>query len=409
MPLKGFETFEIELQNTLNNFYNPVYKPDELLFEALRVDPSAGLEGAREVLTAAIREMKAPETAPLGSKIDVIYQILEARFLQGQSQEAASEVLSISTRHFRRKQHEAIHALALRLWDKQSRPAAGASEEETVRSAEASRIEAIAQEIQVLTNHSPGITTDLVSVLKKAVDVAGYMQEECRVEAAVGTIPEDLAIPVHPNVLRQIVLYVLLLAGEAGLNGRMEIECREEEERIVLSFTCPGFSPVRLEIAGLETVLSALGGTADMDLSSAGWQVRLTFPQTSRKKILVIDDNLDQIYLYRRLLAATAYEVNHLAGGDQLLEYIVANRPDLILMDILLPEIDGWDLLMQIRKNPVTSATPVVISSVMGNEAMARSLGANGYLLKPVDRKSLLQVLDQATHPRGAGLTGSPL
>jgi CheY-like chemotaxis protein len=407
MPQRGFESFKIELQNTLNNLYNPVYRPDDIIFDVLRLDPIQGLDAVRPVLTQTIGELKAPESTPPGSKIDLLYHVLDHRFVQSQSQESASELLNMSTRHFRRKQHEAIHALALRIWDFNQRSATTSTADEPADGLEVSRIEAIAHEIQVLTRNSAGITANLETVLHKAVEIAGFMQDSQNLKVVIRPVQEGSVIPLHPSVLRQVVLYVLLRAMQAGGEGEMVIEVHDEGLLVGLDFSCSSFSAEFFQIPELEALLPALGGKAAMDNAVSGWNYKLLFPRTRWLKVLVIDDNLDQVYLYRRLLSASAYDLIHLPGGEDLLDFIAVNKPDVLLMDILLPGIDGWDLLMQIRKNPATSAIPVVICSVMGNESMARSLGANGYLLKPVDRKRLLEILEQVIPPGAEFQTNS--
>jgi CheY-like chemotaxis protein len=396
MPTRGFETFEIELQNTLNNLYNPAYKPADILFEVVHLDPIAGLETVRAQIIEAIQEMNAPETAPRGSKGSFYCQLMDCRFIQGMSQEKASELLDISTRHFRRKQQEAIHALALKIWEKQHRSHPDELDGVVKMDNELSRIETIAREIQVLTDGSPGVTRHLEEFLNRAVSMAAYLEKDHPFEVLVAPIAEDTEIPLHPSVLRQIVFYVILCLVQAEFKSSLEIGTRGDDQTVSLSFfSRMNDSDTPVQLPELSELIPALGGKAMVQVTPETWRLDLVFPRLSKTKILVIDDNPDQIYLYRKMLSMTVYELIHLPGGDDLLAHIATLKPDLILMDILLPGIDGWDLLWQIRQNQSTVNIPVVICSVMGNDSMAKSLGANGYLIKPVDRKVLLQILDQ--------------
>lgn len=409
MLTRGFETFEIELQNTLNNLYNPAYKPADILFEVIHLDPIQGLEAARAQIIQAIHEMNLPEIAPRGSKGSFYCQLMDGRFIQGMSQEKASELLDISTRHFRRKQQEAIHALALKIWEKQHRSHPEELDTAAKKDSELSRIEAIAREIQVLTDGSPGVTRHLEDFLNRAVSIAAHLEKSYPFEVTVVQIAEDVEIPLHPSVLRQIVFYIILCLVQAGYKTSLEIGTREENQTISLSFLSRlDASDTPIRVPELSELIPALGGRAEVSVTPGGWRLDLVFPKLAKTKVLVIDDNPDQIYLYRKMLSMTAYDLIHLPGGDDLLAHIASIKPDLILMDILLPGIDGWDLLWQIRQNPSTAQIPVVICSVMGNDSMAKSLGANGYLIKPVDRKVLLQLLDQFNPPRQASHPNLP-
>jgi Amt family ammonium transporter len=70
-------------------------------------------------------------------------------------------------------------------------------------------------------------------------------------------------------------------------------------------------------------------------------------------------------------------------------------EPDAIVLDIMMPEMDGWELLQRLRAHPKTQEIPVVICSVINDPDLARSLGASFFLPKPVSRRAVLDVLQQ--------------
>jgi CheY-like chemotaxis protein len=239
-------------------------------------------------------------------------------------------------------------------------------------------------------------------VLKKAVEMAGYLHKEQPLPVLIEPVAENLELPLHPTVLRQIVLYIILRVLQSGFHGCLTIAAQDNGEILRVSFSAPDNRFVeRIQVPDLLELLPALGSKAEIEVSADAWKLNLLFSRIARVKVLVIDDNLDQIYLYRKMLSLSNFELIHLFSGEDLLEHIAEHKPDLILMDILLPGIDGWDLLLQIRQNPTTASIPVIISSVMGNESMAKSLGAHGYLLKPVNHKAFLQMLTEVSrlHP----------
>ena len=123
--------------------------------------------------------------------------------------------------------------------------------------------------------------------------------------------------------------------------------------------------------------------------------MELRFAQTQKMKVLVIDDNPEIIRLYHRYTANTRYDIVHLPSGDNLVEMLEHHQPNVLVMDILLPGYDGWDLLIKLNNLHLVQRFPVVICSVMGNEHVARSLGASYYLSKPVDQKTFLNALDK--------------
>ena len=85
----------------------------------------------------------------------------------------------------------------------------------------------------------------------------------------------------------------------------------------------------------------------------------------------------------------------HAAQGERTIEAIAAAAPDVIVLDILMPDVDGWELLSQLHTSPATSSIPILICSIVGEEELASTLGAVQYLSKPVQRQDFIRALDQ--------------
>ena len=103
-------------------------------------------------------------------------------------------------------------------------------------------------------------------------------------------------------------------------------------------------------------------------------------------KILVIDDELNLQKLVKVNLAARGYQVLVAADGEEGLKLAQLEYPDLILLDLMMPGMSGWDVLMALKTNRKLQKTPVIImtaSARKDEEDKARSMGAVGYLVKP--------------------------
>ena len=110
-----------------------------------------------------------------------------------------------------------------------------------------------------------------------------------------------------------------------------------------------------------------------------------------KKKILLIEDDLFYRKLFRDQLTRAGFEFVDAANGIEGEDKILTENPDIILLDLMLPRKNGFDVLSEIRKNPKTKDIPVIILSILGqqsdiDEAMSR--GANGYLVKSDIRTS---------------------
>jgi two-component system cell cycle response regulator DivK len=116
------------------------------------------------------------------------------------------------------------------------------------------------------------------------------------------------------------------------------------------------------------------------------------------KRILVVEDQEDNRQIIRDLLSATDYEIIEAESGEQALEAVAKQRPDLILMDIQLPGIDGYEVTRRIKANPaLRSITIIAVTSyaLSGEEQKARAAGCNEYIPKPYSPRQLLAKIRQ--------------
>jgi two-component system cell cycle response regulator DivK len=126
------------------------------------------------------------------------------------------------------------------------------------------------------------------------------------------------------------------------------------------------------------------------------------------KRILIVEDNeLNRDVLSRRL-AASGYEVLVAEDGLQGLALAKARQPDLILMDLGLPDIDGWECVRRLRANPATRTVPVVAltaHAMRGDREKALDAGCDEFDTKPIDFANLLikmrSLLDKTAAPHG--------
>ncbi len=114
-----------------------------------------------------------------------------------------------------------------------------------------------------------------------------------------------------------------------------------------------------------------------------------------QKKILVIDDEGDLLKLTRTRLEASGYKVSTLDSGDRAMEFAKCEKPDLILLDIVMPGKNGCDVCKELKADKATSGIPVVVFTAQYPEeeyikANSEEIGADDYILKPFDAQELL-------------------
>jgi two-component system, cell cycle response regulator DivK len=111
------------------------------------------------------------------------------------------------------------------------------------------------------------------------------------------------------------------------------------------------------------------------------------------KRILVIEDTEDNRQIVRDLLTSVGYETLEAIDGAEGVAMAEAHRPDLILMDIQLPEMDGYEATRRIRAIPELARVPIIAVTsyaLSGDEAKTRAAGCDGYVAKPFSPRQLL-------------------
>lgn len=104
------------------------------------------------------------------------------------------------------------------------------------------------------------------------------------------------------------------------------------------------------------------------------------------ERILVIDDDVDTLRLVGLMLQRQGYDIVAASNGSQGLEKAFAEKPDLILLDVMMPDMDGYEVARRLRKNPTTSATPILMFTAktqLDDKVTGFEAGANDYLTKP--------------------------
>lgn len=121
-------------------------------------------------------------------------------------------------------------------------------------------------------------------------------------------------------------------------------------------------------------------------------------------RILVVDDTPDMRLLLVAVLQRANHEVVEASDGKDVDFWVRDTKPDVIILDLLMPEVDGWEALTQLKSDPELKEIPVIISSALSSPddfARARLLGAIDYIPKPWTADDLLKRIEMAAHKYG--------
>jgi signal transduction histidine kinase/CheY-like chemotaxis protein len=128
----------------------------------------------------------------------------------------------------------------------------------------------------------------------------------------------------------------------------------------------------------------------------------------AKQRVLIVDDDRAFLELVERLLIKEGFNVLATDNPKGALQLARAAKPDVVLLDILMPGFDGWAVLQALKQDPVTAMVPVVILSIVDEKKRARDGGAHSMIAKPIDRTVLLRAVFNACNSAGTEKSTTP-
>ncbi|MBE3145435.1 MAG: response regulator [Planctomycetes bacterium] len=395
-----------ELRQALNHLYDPDYLRGSSLAAIVgvsgRFDTSSALQG---ILTRTIESLKPAPGASNKAHAQEVYELLLYRYVQQFNQEEIANQLGISVRHLRRQQNIAIYDLACRLWEQfQPHASTDAVLNRDVLELKPSRVSyELSGELDWLKSPSSHVATDLSISLEEVHLLIKAFAEQRSVQLVFPTNPTGLLL-VHPVAFQQILLSLLSMAiqgdgvTEVDLRvlpslGWQTLEITAKSSR--LSQGSELYEQNQLQMAQKMVELS--DGTLDCQAAGGQFNARVNFNSVNRIEVLVIDDNPEIITMMQRFAAETRYRISGLNDPKLAVERALQARPDLIVLDIMMPQIDGLQVLSQFKHHPSLGQIPVIICSVLPLKDLASSLDANDFIQKPIQRDMFITALNQAS------------
>ncbi len=205
-------------------------------------------------------------------------------------------------------------------------------------------------------------------------------------------------LSTDPVIARQILVNTLSQAVSRSANVPINLTLTNDSLEATLSVS---YTPESAQATAPE------GNAVVAQLAQRlGWKIlQEVFPGPVRvinvrmaahcASILVIDDNVGFLELMETYLAGHACRVLTARSGREGLLLAQETPPDAIILDVMMPDVDGWEFLQRLRNHPQTNGIPVIVCSVINNPDLAYSLGASHVLTKAVSQQDVLAALRQ--------------
>lgn len=209
-----------------------------------------------------------------------------------------------------------------------------------------------------------------------------------------------MAVLISRNVLRQVMLGVLgaLLVPGGAASLTLSCESQGQHVHITIAFETPitaSESDIRAQLEPYNHMLQFSGGAINPIFTAAGTLsgVQMQMPADARNTILVIDDNRDMLELYERYLTSTNFQVYYADKASNALDLARDIQPGIVILDLMMPETDGWEIMKALRAEEGLQDTAIAICSVLQHRELALALGADYFLQKPISETTLLAAI----------------
>jgi len=345
------------------------------------------------------------------SKACMRYRIMELRYIEALDATDVQQELAVSKSEYYREHGRALEAVVSALWDRcrLSQPTRPLPWRAPVGDPSP-----LQREAEDLSASNRGERFDLDRLIHEVVTMLAPLSNRRDVALRVQLSPALPTVAGDRVVLRQAVLSLVRQAVDLISPGDLELRAEPEPDgaRLILTAVRSGGTvrpPLDFDLSAARQLLEGLHGRLESVTVDDGIAIELVLPSRRNPTVLVVDNNADFIALVSRYLSQHEWNVVGACGVAEVRTLVELVSPQVILLDVLMPEQDGWDVLRMLKEIPNTRHIPVIICSVLNEPQLALALGADAYLPKPVQQAELLQLLADRCSSRLATAEAPPV
>jgi len=350
----------------------------------LRQSREAAGQQLRRQLIEAIEQLSPGSGVSFRLPHARVYSLLHLHYVEGMTIQEVAYELGISERQAYRDLRRAQESAATLLWARYAHAFAPVEATHDLSSLQA----------EVSRLRSTFSMTDLTVLLHNALRAVDSLAARHGIELRVETPSEHVSTLTDPVVAQQVLVRLLSHAIQNAQGNQVQVALSSDGDMPLLRvrYTVREGSSSDVLTAMLAELTARLKW--DIRQADAGDACEFTLHLTTRaSKVLIIDDNEGLVELLERYLSSQMCHVFTAATGQEGLERAQELIPDAIVLDVMMPGMDGWELLQRLRTNPATRAVPIVVCTVFNDPELAYSLGASIFLPKPVRRDDVLAAL----------------
>jgi CheY-like chemotaxis protein len=372
---------------------------DLTAIETHPLTPCFSLPPGDEVRRAeAVQRLIIEEIERLRPKGEVIltspewrpYLILRRRYVDGENPHLIAASLYIGDRQFRRDHSRALQALSLRIWERY------------IPHAVSDALPLTGEEQQLFEPQAE--TLNLNEVVRGVGALLARRLEIEHVHLDITFTPEPLPVVADRTLLRQAILALLNYALHLHSGDTLYLKLTADPlPALTVTFPLEAdwqslHKTERDSLDFVQRLAASLPARLEEHFPTnqpSGEATLVLHLLPTQRTVLVVDDQPAAQRMYQRYLSQSGLKVIGLTDPSQTLPLARQLQPAAIILDVMMPHIDGWELLQALQLEPQTRSTPILVCSAWGDADLALSLGAAVFIKKPIVQKDLLDALSR--------------
>lgn len=395
-----------QIRNFLDHLYDFPYQQRQtlVLTPADTGYPFFEIAGpkVRKLLLEALEKIGEEKSLAFRSSQARYYNLLRLHYIEGMNINDVALELGLSQRQTYRDLRSADEIIASIVWSQLiEQMAAGAAAAAPAVAGSAAAAEAAAppaenagqQQAQQLQ------PTNLNELVTAVFDVVRPLAASHEVELLLSLPDRPAVVLTNAMVARQVITGLLSMAIQKALPHPLEIalSARGRECSLRLSFRAAlpdtGALPEKFADPSIGLYAQNLGWRIAYQVK-ASQEVEIEVSmQAYRRTCLIIDDHPGFVDLMERYVDSSVVHIATADNGPKGIEIARQLHPDIIILDIMIPEMDGWQVLQTLHAAPATRSIPIIVCSVFYDPDLAQTLGAADVLKKPVRKEDLVTAL----------------
>jgi len=343
----------------------------------------------RKLLLDALEKIGEEKSLAFRSSQARFYNLLRLHYIEGMAVNDVAHELGLSPRQTYRDLRTADEIIASIVWDQLI--------EQISRTETATTVATAATGAAVEDKEPPSLQlqpANLNDLINAICDIVRPLAASHSVDLKLRLPETPVIIPTDGMVARQVITGLLSMAIQKALSHPLEITLSTNGRECFLKFSFRSASLVdKFDDPSIGLYARNLGWRIS-HLVNADQEVEILISmQKHVRTCLIIDDHPGFVELLERYLDNSVIHITTADNGQKGIEIARQLQPDVIILDVMLPEMDGWQVLQHLHSAPATKTIPIIVCSVFYDPDLALTLGAADVLKKPIRKEDLITAL----------------